>query len=70
MQKMSYDDFQIICSRKVADGGEMVLAAQGQSQCGKYFTYQVTFTDIIFRYKHAKVTSEVGEFREIPLGEI
>jgi hypothetical protein len=52
------------------DGGIMVLAAQGQTECGKYFIYQVTFTDIIFRYTHAKVTSEIGEFREIPLGEI
>ena len=70
MQKMSYDDFQITCREKVMDGGIMVLAAQGQTECGKYFIYQVTFTDIIFRYTHAKVTSEIGEFREIPLGEI
>ena len=70
MQKMSFDDFKITCSRKVADGGEMVLAASRETECGRYFIHQVTFTDIIFRYRHAKVTSEIGEFREIPLGEI
>ena len=70
MQKMSFDDFKITCREKVMDGGVMVLTASAETECGRYFIHQVTFTDIIFRYTHAKVTSEIGEFREIPLGEI
>lgn len=70
MQNMSHEDFLITCREKVMDGGEMVLAASRETECGRYFIHQVTFTDIIFRYTHATNTLDVGEFREIPLGEI